>query len=105
MNIFVTGTGTNIGKTIASALLLASVKEKGKTISYHKPIQTGSKDDSDSLTVGRLLNEPSVVSTGMSFKKPLTPHWAAYYDNQYIERSQVIKNIIENAKANFNVVE
>lgn len=41
MPIFITGTGTGIGKTWVSAVLAAKALEENLTCTYYKPIQTG----------------------------------------------------------------
>ena len=49
-DLFVTGTDTNVGKTLLSALLVAALERK-----YWKPIQTGSCEGTDRETVVELL--------------------------------------------------
>src|SRR2546430_9261319 len=44
--IFITGTDTNIGKTVVSAALLC--RYRGLPLKYWKPIQTGIERDDDS---------------------------------------------------------
>lgn len=39
--MFVTGTGTGVGKTIVSAALLAAMSEAGVRVRAHKPVVTG----------------------------------------------------------------
>jgi adenosylmethionine-8-amino-7-oxononanoate transaminase/dethiobiotin synthase len=41
MKLFVTGTGTDVGKTIISAALLVGAQRRGKPLQYWKPVQTG----------------------------------------------------------------
>ncbi|MCB0321567.1 MAG: AAA family ATPase, partial [Bdellovibrionales bacterium] len=47
--VFVTGIGTNVGKTIVSAILAQALEAD-----YWKPIQTGEPEDADVLLVSRL---------------------------------------------------
>lgn len=44
MKIFVTGTGTDVGKTIVSAALLVGAQRRGQALQYWKPVQTGGHD-------------------------------------------------------------
>jgi dethiobiotin synthetase len=44
--LFVTGTGTGVGKTILSAALLASLAAAGEPVRAHKPVVTGLDDRS-----------------------------------------------------------
>lgn len=39
--LFVTGTDTGVGKTVASAALAAAEQSAGRTVAYCKPVQTG----------------------------------------------------------------
>lgn len=47
--VFVTGTDTNIGKTLVCAWLVHHWRA-----GYWKPVQTGATEDSDSATVAKL---------------------------------------------------
>ena len=42
MKVFITGTGTGIGKTWVSAALAAEGLRRGESVVYYKPVQTGS---------------------------------------------------------------
>jgi dethiobiotin synthetase len=42
--LFVTGTGTGVGKTILSACLLAAIAATGRPVRAHKPVVTGLED-------------------------------------------------------------
>ena len=42
--LFVTGTGTGVGKTVLSAALLAAIAAAGEQVSAHKPVVTGVDD-------------------------------------------------------------
>ncbi|HET9239800.1 MAG TPA: adenosylmethionine--8-amino-7-oxononanoate transaminase [Oligoflexus sp.] len=41
MKLFVTGTGTDVGKTIVSAALMTGALRRGQPLQYWKPVQTG----------------------------------------------------------------
>jgi dethiobiotin synthase len=45
--IFVTGTDTGVGKTVASALILSALRQLGCEPTYFKPVQTGKEQDTD----------------------------------------------------------
>lgn len=84
MAIFVTGTDTGVGKTIASAALLRRYSE-APGIRYWKPVQTG--DDDDRLTVARLsrLGDRFTAPGLYRFEHPLSPHRAAELENASID--------------------
>jgi dethiobiotin synthetase len=44
MSLFITGTGTNVGKTVFTAGLAALLHARGESFCVYKPIQTGSPD-------------------------------------------------------------
>jgi dethiobiotin synthase len=71
---FVTGTDTNVGKTVLSALLVA-----GLDATYWKPIQTGSSEGTDRQTVMRYaeLPEEKTLPECYLFEPPVSPHLAA----------------------------
>ena len=51
MKIFVTGIGTDVGKTIASSIITESLQAD-----YWKPIQAGDLDNSDSHKIERYIS-------------------------------------------------
>lgn len=71
---FITGTGTGVGKTVASALLCAALDAY-----YWKPIQTGTREGSDTKTVLRLAGIPRerAFAEAYAFAPPVSPHLAA----------------------------
>lgn len=71
MQIFVTGTDTDVGKTIISSWLCLHTG-----YSYFKPIQTGSILGTDSHQVSNLTNA-NVYKENFVYKRPLSPHLAA----------------------------
>src|SRR5438552_12298962 len=73
-DLFITGTDTNVGKTLLSALLVAALNRK-----YWKPIQTGSCEGTDRETVVKLAGIPHERTFPESyiFDPPVSPHLAA----------------------------
>jgi len=71
---FVTGTDTGVGKTVVSALLCAALDAY-----YWKPIQTGTREGTDSRTVARLAELPraKILREAYKFAPPVSPHLAA----------------------------
>ena len=71
---FVTGTDTGIGKTVVSALLCAALDAY-----YWKPIQTGTREGTDSRTVARIAGIPraKILPEAYKFAPPVSPHLAA----------------------------
>lgn len=71
MQIFVTGTDTDVGKTTISSWLCLHTG-----YSYFKPIQTGSILGTDSHQVSNLTNA-NVYKENFVYKEPISPHLAA----------------------------
>ncbi|MGH9679287.1 MAG: dethiobiotin synthase [Candidatus Acidiferrales bacterium] len=71
---FVTGTDTNVGKTVLSALLVAALDG-----AYWKPVQTGSIEGTDRESVRRWtgLPEDRFFPEQYCFDPPVSPHLAA----------------------------
>lgn len=77
--LFVTGTGTGVGKTVAAACLV-----KALGADYWKPVQTGWPEDDDAALVARLTGRPAHPNT-YRFKMPRSPHEAAAAEGAMID--------------------
>lgn len=93
---FVTGIGTEVGKTIVSAILTESLEAD-----YWKPIQAGDLENSDSIKVKKLVSNESTVFYKNSFAltMPMSPHAAAEIDgvkifSNKIKRPNTSNNLI-----------
>jgi len=85
--VFVTGTDTDVGKTVAAACLCAAWNA-----SYWKPVQTGlAADRGDRATVADLagLTAARVLPSAYEFQAPLSPHAAAAAENATIRLSSI----------------
>ncbi|GAB3641955.1 dethiobiotin synthase [Spirosoma arcticum] len=82
LHLIVAGIGTEVGKTVASAVLVEALKAD-----YWKPIQSGSLIDSDTETVRRLVSNPVTRFHPEAYRltQPLSPHAAAELDGVRIE--------------------
>ena len=76
--IFVTGTDTNVGKTVVAAAVLLRYRDEAP-VRYWKPIQTGIEQDDDTREVVRLSRacDNEVLNCGVRLPGPLSPHLAA----------------------------
>ncbi len=77
--VVVTGTDTNVGKTVVAALLLRALKARGDTVRYWKPIQTGSPPDDDTVLVLGLagLSADEVLPPAVRLRMPASAYEAA----------------------------
>ena len=80
--IIICGTDTDVGKTIVSSFFVQGLKA-----TYWKPIQSGTEEGTDTETVCKLLNlapERHLLER-YKFKAPVSPHWAAEKESDFIE--------------------
>jgi dethiobiotin synthase len=84
--IFVTGTDTNVGKTVVAAALVRRYRLHG-AVTYWKPVQTGIEQDDDTASVRRLAaaRNEEVFSDGVRLPRPVSPHLAARLSGSRIE--------------------
>lgn len=78
--IVVTGTDTDVGKTVATAAIVASLAARGATLAVDKPTQTGvgARDPGDVDEVARLVGAGQVTrSEGIRLIAPMAPVPAA----------------------------
>lgn len=83
MIVFITGTDTDIGKTLVASWLCLHTG-----YDYFKPIQTGSLESIDSNTVSE-LSKAKIHKESYIFENPLSPHMAAQDEESYIELNQI----------------
>jgi dethiobiotin synthetase len=105
--IFITGTGTEIGKTIVTSFLYLALREMGVKTKIFKPIQTGLAEESSSFAdqywYETVLGEEK-GSTGMYYMEPaVSPHLASALTNTTIS-PDLIKNKILELKSQYDVV-
>ena len=98
MKLFITGIGTDVGKTIASAIVVEALEAD-----YWKPIQAGDLDNSDSHKVTSLISNYKSQFHENSYKlnTPASPHLAAQLDGIVID----LKKITEPKTDNHIVIE
>lgn len=95
---FVTGISTEVGKTIASAIITEALEAD-----YWKPIQAGDLDKSDSHKVTAMISNTKTVIHKSSYElnTPMSPHTAAEIDGVHID----IRNIKQPLTDNHLVIE
>lgn len=98
--LFVTGTDTNVGKTVVAAALLH--RYRGHVpLRYWKPIQTGIEGDDDTAEVCRLAGcaPHEVRSSGIRLPNPVSPHLAARMSGRAIAIGPLIEAFRQDAGA------
>jgi dethiobiotin synthase len=92
--LFVTGTGTSVGKTVVSAALMHRYRSS-TSLRYWKPVQTGIEQDDDTETV-RILGDckdEELFSAGIRLAGPVSPHLAAKLSQISIQIPELISLI------------
>jgi len=86
MKLFVTGIGTDVGKTIVSAILTEALGAD-----YWKPIQAGELETGDAHTVANLLSnsKTTIHPNTYALKTPMSPHAAAAIDRVTIDIKEI----------------
>ena len=101
--LFITATGTDIGKTYVSALICKQMKEEGFDIGYYKAALSGSNDitDSDAWYVKERANLTDSYEEMVSYtyKQAYSPHLAAQIEGNPPDM-KVIKKAYKNISKN-----
>lgn len=91
--IFVTGTGTDVGKTFVTALLVKKLKEAGYQAGYYKAALSGAKEiaDSDAGFVKKVAGIDQKDETLLSYlyQNAVSPHLAAKIEGNPLEMDVV----------------
>ena len=85
--LFVTGIGTDVGKTVISAILTQKLQAD-----YWKPIQAGELDNTDSMKVSQWVENSTSVIHPEAYRltQSMSPHAAAERDGVNIEMGNII---------------
>lgn len=105
-NIFITATGTDIGKTYISALIIKKMRECGYNCGYFKPVLSGVVEKNGKLTesdcnyVVKTANIPISADECVSYwwKEAVSPHLASVRANEEINISFIKKAFKEKQK-------
>ncbi len=93
MKLFITGIGTDVGKTIAAAIITEALEAD-----YWKPIQAGDLDHSDSHKVKSFLSNSitRLHPNAYALKTPASPHYAAACDGVVIDLQKIVEPKTDN---------
>jgi dethiobiotin synthetase len=88
MKLFITGIGTDVGKTITAAIITQALEAD-----YWKPIQAGDIDQSDSHKIQHYISNQKTIIHPNSYElnTPASPHLAAELDGVSIVLDQIIE--------------
>ncbi|WP_295296763.1 dethiobiotin synthase [uncultured Brachyspira sp.] len=108
--IFITATGTDIGKTYVSGLIAKHMKDKGLNIGYYKAALSGSHDvsDSDAWHVKEKAELPDSYNEMVSYtyKHAYSPHLAAQIEGNPPDIDVIKRAYLDiSAKHDYMIVE
>jgi dethiobiotin synthetase len=83
--LFITGTGTGVGKTYVASLIARALRESGKRLGVYKPVASGCEFDKgktvspDAMALWEAAGRPGTLEKvcPQRFAAPLAPHLAA----------------------------
>ncbi len=75
--LFVSGTGTGVGKTVVTAALAAQARQAGLDVAVCKPVQTGTDANDDDLSEIRRLTGVTQLAGLARYPQPMAPVAAA----------------------------
>lgn len=90
MSIFISGTDTNVGKSVVSAFLINYFDSLGLRVGYYKPVQSGLIEANEINFVSSMVKSKDVkYSCTYSFKEPISPNLAAQKENVTIDLEKI----------------
>ncbi len=98
LSVFVTGTDTEIGKTLVSAALLRGFIRAGLRAAAMKPIAAGAfekdgvwhNEDADQLDAAANVLLPPAIRTPYLLKEPAAPHIAAAHEHVALDVAHIV---------------
>ncbi len=103
---FLTGTDTEVGKTLIAAALLSAAAAQGLHALGMKPVAAGGAEDVDALVAASNIAAPRDIVNPYLLREPLSPHLAARRDGTAIDIEHIARcfNALR-GRADFLIVE
>ena len=106
--VFVTGTDTEVGKTVITASLALALADRGVAAGVMKPVQTGSlatDPAGEAATLAQLseVGRPSEELTVYSFAAPVAPLAAAQAEGTAIQLPRILERV-ESLASHYDVL-
>lgn len=104
--LFITGTGTDVGKTIATAGIAALAVESGMRVAVIKPVQTGVPEYTPDIREIRVLS-PGILNlseesaSAYTFSLPASPHLAAAEEGKIVSMRTML-DFVEKVERNLS---
>lgn len=100
-NLFITGTGTDVGKTYVTGLIIKKLRESGVSAAYYKAAMSGNERQEDgklipgdALQVKKIsgIRQPFYEMCPYIYEAAVSPHLAAKLEGRPIEMDCVLEN-------------
>lgn len=88
--LFITGTGTDVGKTLVAAIVTEALEAD-----YWKPVQAGFADGTDSLFIEKMIsNKRTAIHPELyRLEMPASPHIAAPAEGKEIQIKEIVSHV------------
>lgn len=99
-NLFITGTGTDVGKTYVSALILKKFQENNQKVAYYKAAMSGNirnstgqliPGDAEHIKKISKIKQPADEMCSYIYESPFAPHLAAKYEGNPVDMDVIKK--------------
>lgn len=99
-NLFITGTGTDVGKTYVTGLIIKKLRENGKNAAYYKAAMSGNERCTDgTLLPGDALQVKSISGIGQPltemcpyiYETAVSPHLASKIEGNPVQMERVLQ--------------
>lgn len=99
-SIFITGTGTDIGKTYVSALIMKKMISENMNACYFKPVLSGAENRGGQIYAGDIeyvkeisgLKEDTFNMGSFIYEYPASPHLSARLENKPFNMEKVVND-------------
>lgn len=111
-NIFIAGTGTDVGKTFVTALIVKKIKEAGKSAAYFKAAMSGNIRRGDGTLIpgdARFVKDISGICEDLDdmcpyvYENAVSPHLASRLEGNSVKMN-VVKNAFEKVTEEYEYV-
>jgi len=96
--LFVTGTDTEVGKTVVAAAVCAALAARGERVAAFKPVVTGMDEepgewprDHELLARSASAGQAPSDVTSLTFGPPVSPHYAAEQAGMTLEPAELVR--------------
>jgi dethiobiotin synthetase len=95
--IFITGTGTGVGKTYVGCMIAADLRRTGRRVGVYKPVASGCAREGDmvvsqdAVALWEAAGRPATLDwvCPQRFAMPLAPHLAARVEGKEVDRERL----------------